>query len=53
MSEIDPLLTNVFFYTPWKRQKTSGFLDFSDGMEVENWHEIGYVSTSNDCLQSV
>ena len=41
------------FYTFSKRQKTSSFLDFSEGMEVENWHEIGYVSTSNDCLQSV
>ena len=23
------------FYTPWKRQKTKGFLMFSGGMEVE------------------
>ena len=25
------------FYTPWKRQKTQGFLTFSDGIEMENW----------------
>ena len=25
------------FYTPWKRQKTSGFLMFSLGIEKEHW----------------
>ena len=25
------------FYTPWKRQKTFGFLLFSDGIEMEHW----------------
>ena len=30
------------FYTPSKYQKTSGFLIFSGGIEVENWLKIGY-----------
>ena len=25
------------FYTPWKHQKTSGFLMFAGGIEVEDW----------------
>ena len=29
------------FYTPWKRQKTKGFLTFSGGIEMEHWHEMG------------
>ena len=30
----------VSFYTPWKHQKTSGFLMFSGGIEKEHWHEM-------------
>ena len=34
-----PTLTHItpmsHFYTPWKRQKTSGFLTFSGGIEME------------------
>ena len=29
------------FYTPWKRQKTSGFLTFSEGIERKHWPEMG------------
>ena len=29
------------FYTPWKDQKTSGFLIFSGGIERNNWPEMG------------
>ena len=28
------------FYTPWKRQKTFGFLTFSGGIEREYWPEM-------------
>ena len=27
-------------YTPWKRQKTKGFLVFSGGIEMEHWAKI-------------
>ena len=30
------------FCTPWKYQKTRGFLIFSGGVEREQWYEIGY-----------
>ena len=30
-----------YFYTPWKHQKTSGYLTFSGDIEVENWLEMG------------
>ena len=29
----------VFFYTPWIRHKTFGFLMFSEGIERDQWHE--------------
>ena len=29
------------FYTPWKRQKTKGFLTFSWGIEMWHWTKIG------------
>lgn len=28
-------------YTPWNRQKTSGFLMFPGGIEMELWDEMG------------
>ena len=28
------------FYTPWKRQKTKGFLTFLGGIEIEHWAKI-------------
>ena len=30
------------FYTPWKRQKTKGFLTFSGGIEMEYWVKMSY-----------
>ena len=32
------------FYTPWKRQKTCGFLTFLGGIEMWHWAKIGYVA---------
>ena len=29
------------FDTPWKHQKTFGFLVFSGGIKLENWPEMG------------
>ena len=29
------------FYTPWKRQKTYGFLTFSGGIEMWHWTKMG------------
>ena len=29
------------FCTPWKRQKTFGFLTFSGGIEMWHWTEMG------------
>ena len=35
---LNPLRLNVpFLYTPWKYQKTSGFLLFSGGIKMEHW----------------
>ena len=31
----------VSFYTPWKHQKTSGFLMFSGAIERDQWHKMG------------
>ena len=28
------------FYTPWKRQKTKGFLTFSGGIEMWHWTKM-------------
>ena len=30
------------FYTPWKRQKTKGFLTFSGDIEMWHWTKMGY-----------
>ena len=29
------------FYTPWKRQKTRRFSEYSGGIEMEPWAEMG------------
>ena len=29
------------FYNPWKRQKTTGFLTFSGGIEMWHWNKMG------------
>ena len=31
----------IHFYTPWKREKTTSFLLFSDGIEMEHWLKMG------------
>ena len=31
----------LHFYTPWKRQKTKGFLTFSGGKEMWHWTKMG------------
>ena len=46
------VMSLLFFYTPWKYQKVSGFLMFSGGIERNHWHEIGYlVSAASLFLQ--
>ena len=37
LTHFDPML---HFYTPWKRQKTIGFLTFSGGIEMWHWTKI-------------
>ena len=37
LTDFMPLIS---FYTPWKHQKTKGFLMFSAGMERDQWHEV-------------
>ena len=43
--QLKPFLTHFWpvfpFYTPWKHQKTKGFLVFSGGMKWEPWPEMG------------
>ena len=36
------------FYTPWKCQKTKGFLAFPGGIEMEQWGKMGYVPAHRD-----
>ena len=36
------ILTHIQFYTPWKRQKTFGFLMFSGGIEMEHRAKVGF-----------
>ena len=33
----------VSFHTPWKHQKTSGFLKFLRSIERDQLHELGYA----------
>ena len=35
------------FYTPWKRQKTKGFLKFSGGIEMWHWTIMGWAICSS------
>ena len=37
------------FYTPWKRQKTKGFLTFSEAIEM--WHWTKMINTANAILE--
>ena len=34
-------------YTPWKRQKTKGFLTFSGGIEMWHWTKMVSIAKSN------
>ena len=34
-----------YFYIPWKRQKTIGFLMFSGGIEMEHWAKMAESSS--------
>ena len=38
LTHFNPVL---HFYTPWKRQKTKGFLTFSGGAEMWHWTKMG------------
>lgn len=35
-------ISMVSLYIPWKHQKAIGFLMFSGGIEINQWHEMGY-----------
>ena len=35
------LMRLISFDTPWKDQKTSGFLMFARSMKRDQWHEMG------------
>ena len=35
----------IFFDTPWKHQKTRGFLRFSGGIKKDHWHEMGDIDS--------
>ena len=36
----------ISFDTPWKHQKTRGFMMFSEGIKRDQWHEMGEVNES-------
>ena len=36
-----------YFYTPWNRQKTKGFLTYSGGIEMEHWSKNGLNQLKN------
>ena len=40
-SIINPFHTTGLSYTPWKHQKTRGFLMFSAGIEKYQWYDMG------------
>ena len=41
---------STYFYTPWKRQKTEGFLAFSGSIEIEHWarNELNVTMVKDD-----
>ena len=41
ISIFNPFSTNSPFYKLWKHEKTSGFLMFSGGIDVEHWFRMG------------
>ena len=40
-TQLTHLIPLVSFYTPWKQQKTFGFLMFSGGIEKVQWYKMG------------
>ena len=38
---LNPFHATLAFYTPWKHQKTSGFLMFSGVIERDQWYDMG------------
>ena len=40
---LNPLLPNVPFWSPWKREKTRSFLMFSGGVKREHWQVKGWI----------
>ena len=40
-NEITLFMPVFYFYTPWKCQKTKGFLTFSGGLEIGHWRKKG------------
>ena len=41
LKELTHFVPLISFDTPWKHQKTSGFLMFSGGITRDQWHEMG------------
>ena len=41
MKYLNPSHVAGLFYTPWKHQKTKGFLIFLGGIEIDHVHEMG------------
>ena len=39
-NQLTYLIPLVSLYTPWKHQKTSGFLMFSEDIERDQWYEM-------------
>ena len=39
-----------YLYTPWKRQKTKGFLTFSGGLEMEHWIDARHLNLNKDTV---
>ena len=45
------LVALISFDTPWKHQKTSGFLIFSGCMKRDQWHEMGWQAYLEAAIQ--
>ena len=42
-------MPQVSFYTPWKHQKTKGFLMFPGVIERDQWHEMSEIVINSGC----
>ena len=40
MKKLTHFMPLISFHTPWKHQKTRGFLMFSGGIKRDQWHEM-------------